>query len=170
MNRLGNTWLLAVAGLALAVVATPRSALAQASDTGQAAADTSRAATRPAAAPVQTTGVPEYLATHPRVLNLTPKQVDRIGKVRVWLHGQDSTLRGQWQQLTGGRPLRGMQPAERRRLAPQLQPIMQQLRANSAAALDSVDAILTPQQQQKLQANLAEYRERAQARGARQGQ
>ncbi len=162
MNRLGKTWLLAAAGLTLAVVATPRSVLAQEAG-GQAPTDST------AAAPVQTTGVPEYLATHPRVLNLTPKQVDRIGKVRVWLRGQDSTLRAQWKQLTGGRPLRRIPPAERRTLTPQLQPIMQQLRANSAAALDSVDAILTPPQQQKLQANLAEYRGRAQARRGQVG-
>ncbi len=162
MSRFADTWLAAV--LVLAALA-PCPAHAQAA-AGQAAADTGKPA---AAAPVRTTGVPEYLATHARALNLTPKQVDRIGKVRVWLRGQDSTLRAQWRQVTGGRAVRSMPPAERRRLQPQLQPLMQQLKANSAAALDSVDAILTPEQQQKLQADLAEYRERHPRAGA-QGQ
>lgn len=165
MSRFGNTWL--AAGLVLAALA-PCPVHAQAA-AGQAPADTGKPAAATATAPVPMTGVPEYLASHPRALNLTPKQVDRIGKVRVWLRGQDSTLRAQWRQVTGGRAVRSMPPAERRRLQPQLQPIMQQLKANSAAALDSVDAILTPEQQQKLQADLAEYRERHPRAGA-QGQ
>jgi LTXXQ motif family protein len=161
MSRFGNTWL--AAGLVLAALAPCRMLAQQAA--GGATADTSKPAAA-ATAPVPTTGVPEYLVSHPRVLNLSPKQVDRIKKVHEWLRGQDSTLRGQWQQVTGGRSLRSMPPADRHRLQPQLQPIMQQLRANSAAALDSVDAILTPQQQQKLQTDLAEYRQRHARAGA----
>jgi len=169
MNRLARTWLPGAAVLGLAALASPRPLFAQA-DTGKPAADTSHPAAQPATAPVPTTGVPQYLLTHPRVLNLTPKQTDRIRAVQVWLQGQDSSLRAQWQQLTGGRALRAIPPAERRSLAPQIQPIAQQLRANSAAALDSVDAILSPAQQQRLQAALAEYRERMRARQAQQGQ
>jgi Spy/CpxP family protein refolding chaperone len=165
VNRLANTWL-AAAGLALAAVTRPCPAFAQAAGAGQ-APDTAPAAD---SAPVPISGVPEYLAAHPRALNLTPKQVDRVHKVRIWLRGEDSTLRVQWRQITGGRAVRSMPPAERRRLAPQLQPVLQQLRANNAAALDSVDAILTPAQQQKLQADLAEYRERARTRRAAPGQ
>ncbi len=167
MNRVTRTWLPAAAGLALATLAGPHPLLAQA-DTAKPAAPAAQPAARPAAMPLRTTGVPEYLVGHPRALNLTPKQVDRIKKVHEWLRGQDSTLRAQWQQITGGRRLADIPPAERRGLAPRLQPVQQQLQANNAAALDSVDVILTPQQQ-RLQADLAEYRERHARQGA-QGQ
>ncbi len=168
MNRVTRTWLPAAAGLALAALAGPHPLLAQA-DTAKPAAPAAQPAARPGPVPLRTTRVPEYLAGHPRTLNLTPKQVDRIKKVHEWLRGQDSTLRAQWQQITGGRRLAAIPPAERRGLAPRLQPVQQQLQANNAAALDSVDVILTPQQQQRLQADLAEYRERHARQGA-QGQ
>jgi hypothetical protein len=73
-------------------------------------------------------------------------------------------LRAQWEQVTGGRALRDIPVRERRRLARQLQPIMQQARAGDEVALDSVNAILTPQQQDQLQTLVAEYRERMRAR------
>jgi len=162
---------LATAVLTLGVAAAPRVLLAQ-GDSGQAPADTSRPAAtmQGGAQPVPSTAVPAWVNGHARALNLTPKQVDRVHKVQVWLTGQDSTLRGQWNQITGGRPFRAIPPAERRRLGPQLQPLQQQLRANNLAALDSVDAILTPAQQTKLQTMLAEYRQRARQRGQGGGQ
>jgi hypothetical protein len=108
-----------------------------------------------------------YLVDSPQVLNLTPKQVDRIHKQLVRFDSADAPLRAQWQQATGGRPLREIPPAERRRLAPQLQPIMQQLRSNNEAAFDSVDTILTPDQQERLAQLRAEYAQRLRARRAR---
>jgi len=172
MNRRTSSRLLGAAGfvLAVAVGAVPRPLAAQAADSGQAKADTGKpAGVAPAAGPAvtqlaQRIGVPGYLLSHARALNLTPKQVDRVRKVEDWLKGADSASRAQWQQVTGGRPLRTIPPAERRRLAPQLQPIRQQLGANNAAALDSVNAILAPRQQQKLQTQLAEYRQLMQHR------
>jgi len=178
MNRHTSRW--AAAGLALAAFAAAGPLAAQA-DSGRTQADSMRpaagapaatpsAVTKAEATPVPTsqlappTGVPGYLLSHARALNLTPKQLDRVRKVQDWLKGADSTARAQWQQLTGGRPVRSIPPAERRRLGPELQPIMQQLHANNAAALDSVDAILTPRQQQRLQAALQEYRQRMQRR------
>lgn len=111
-----------------------------------------------------------YLVDSPQVLNLTPKQVDRVRKQLARVDSADAPLRSQWQQITGGRSLRDLTPVERRRLGPQLQPIIQQLRTNNQAALDSVDAILTPEQQTRLAALRAEYGQRIQARRARAGQ
>jgi hypothetical protein len=175
MNRRTTFRLLGAAGFALAfaAAAVPRPLAAQAADSGQAKADSAKATATTAQAATQLaqrTGVPGYLLAHPRAVNLTAKQVDRVHKVEDWLVGQDTILRAQWKQITGGRPLRDIQPADRRRLGPQLQPIMQQLRANNAAALDSVDAILNPRQQQKLQTALAEYRQQAQRRAHAGGQ
>ena len=162
MTRRTTGRVLACAGLAMAIAAAaaPRQLLAQ-GDSGQAPADTAKpAAPMAGGQPVPPTGVPAYVNGHARALNLTPKQVDRVKKVHEWLKGADSTLRVQWNQVTGGHPFRTMPPAERRRLAPQLQPLIQQFKANNASALDSVDTILTPAQQDKLQAMFAEYRSR----------
>ena len=69
---------------------------------------------------------------------VTAKQVDRVRKVAEQLDSANAPLRAQWQQITGGRPLRSIDPAQRRSLTPQLQPISQQLKANNEAALDLV--------------------------------
>jgi hypothetical protein len=138
----------------------------------QAPGDTTAAA-RPA--PVQGMpaallgGIPHYLTGHPQLLHLTPKQVDRVQKLAATQDSVTAPLREQWQQVTGGRPLREIPVRERRGLARQLQPIMRQARVADEAALDSVNAILTPQQQEQLRTLVAEYRERmqARARGAR---
>ena len=165
MTRRTTRRLLATTGVALAALAatSPRQLLAQDStqvkDSAQ-AKDTARAMPQVTAS----TTVPRYLADHRGALRLTPKQVDRVREVAGWLDSANAPLRAQWQQVTGGRPLRAIQPAQRRTLAPQLQPITQQIRANNEAALDSVDAILTPAQQQQLQTVLQEYRRRMQAR------
>jgi hypothetical protein len=171
MMRRSTHRLVATAGAALAalaLMAAPRTLTAQAADSGQAKAakDTAQAA----AQPTPSSSVPRYLANHARALRLNAKQVDRIRKVADRLDSANTPLHAQWQQLTGGRPLRSIEPAQRRTLAPQLQPIMQQLKANNTAALDSVDAILTPQQQERLQSVLREYHRRTQARQAGQTQ
>lgn len=119
---------------------------------------------RPTAQEASGGGTAQYLADNPQVLNLNPTQVARIRKVATRVDSLNTPLRAQWQQLTGGQPLRAMPPAERRRLAPRLQPLMQQMRANNEMGVDSVDAILTPDQQQQLANLREEYRERLQAR------
>ena len=111
-----------------------------------------------------------YLVDSPQVLNLTPKQMDRIKKLRASVDSTEAPLRAQWQQVTGGRGLRDLAPAERRQLAPQLQPIMQRLRAMNQAAMDSLDAVLTPQQQERLAGLRAEYQRRGQTRRSGPGQ
>ena len=174
MMRRTTRRLLAATGVALTALAVtaPRTLSAQAADSGQVKDTTQVKDTAQASAPQPTasTTVPRYLADHARALHLNAKQLDRVRKVAAQLDSSNAPLHTQWQQVTGGRPLRGMDPAQRRSLAPQLQPITQQLRANNEAALDSVDAILTPPQPQRLQTVLQEYRRRMQARQARPGQ
>ncbi len=158
---------LATTGVALAALAatSPRHLLAQDSTQVKDSAQAKDTATAQAAPQVTaSTTVPRYLADHRGALRLSPKQVDRVREVAGWLDSANAPLRAQWQQITGGRPMRAITPAERRGLAPQLQPVMQQIRTNNETALDSVDAILTPAQQQHLQTVLQEYRRRMQAR------
>ena len=171
MMRLTTRRVLAAAGVWLAglAVTAPRTLSAQVSESAQAkeqAKDTAQASAQQVTA---STTVPRYLADHAAALRLSAKQLDRVRKVAEQLDSANTPLRAQWQQVTGGRPLRGMDSTERRSLVPQLQPITQQLRANNEAALDSVDAILTPPQQRQLQSVLQEYRRRMQVRRARQG-
>jgi len=163
---------LACAGVALAalIVAGSRVLLAQAADPTS-AKDTARATDSTGGSrALVTTSVPRYLAGHGRQLHLTAKQSDRVREVAKWLDSANAPLRAQVQQVTGGRPLRTMRPMERRRLAPQLQPIIQGIRTNNQAALDSVDAILNPAQQQQLQTLVEEYRQRMQQRQAHPAQ
>jgi len=162
MRKRLTSSILTAAGLVVAALAAATPLMAQA-DSGQAPADTTKPAMAAATPLALPTEVPSYVNGHARALHLSGKQVDRIKKVHLWLKGADSTLRVQWTQVTGGRPPRSMTPEERHRLAPQLQPLIQQFRANNAAALDSVDAILTPAQQQQLQAMFAQYHPRRRA-------
>jgi Spy/CpxP family protein refolding chaperone len=158
MRRTTHRFLI-VSGLMLAALAMAPARRAAAQAEGGA----------PAARPVAGTSVAQFLAEHPQALRLTAKQVDRIRKVATRLDSANAPLRSQLKELTGGRALRDMDPVERRRLVPQVQPIMQQLRVNNEGSLDSVDAILTPDQQNALQALMEEYQRRMQARRARAG-
>jgi hypothetical protein len=115
-------------------------------------------------------GIAQYLDQRPQLLRLTPKQVARVHKLSALVDSLNARERAQWQRLTGGRPLREIPPAERRRLGPRLRPIMERLRVTNEMALDSVDAILTPPQQTRLEALRDEYRRRAEARRARSRQ
>lgn len=121
---------------------------------------------RPTVAQVVGGGTAQYLVENPRVLQLTPVQVQRVAKVAHRVDSLNAPVRSQLQALTGGRPIREMDPAERRRLAPQLQPLVQQLSQNDAMSLDSIEAILTPEQTARLEAMRAEYKERREARRA----
>lgn len=164
MTRRSTRRFLWSAGLALAALAAtaPRTLSAQAA-AAVSAKDTVRAAdTTATSRALVTSSVPRYLVNHGRELHLTAKQSDRIREVATWLDSANAPLRAQWQQVTGGTPLRSMSRPQRQRLAPQLQPVVQQMKTNNEAALDSVDAILTPPQQQRLQAVVLEYRRRLQ--------
>lgn len=120
----------------------------------------------PRAAQVVGGGAAQYLVENPSVLHLTPVQIERIRKVSAKVDSLNAPVRAQMQQLTGGRPFREMQPAERRRIAPQLQQLMQQVRANGDLSLDSVEAVLTPEQTSQLENLREDYKQRLQARRA----
>jgi len=121
---------------------------------------------RPTAAQVTGGGTAQYLVENPQLLQLTPVQVKRVTKVANRVDSLNAPVRNQLQALTGGRPIRELTPAERRRLAPQLQPLVQQMQQNNAMSLDSVEAILTPEQTTQLEALRAEYKDRMNARRA----
>jgi len=167
MRRSTSRRVLASAGMALAALTAtaPRTLWAQGA-AAVSAKDTVHAADTTTSRALVTTSVPRYLVDHGRALHLTAKQSDRIREVAKWLDSANAPLRAQWQQVTGGRPLRSMRAPERRRLGPQLLPVQQGIRANNHAALDSVDAILNPAQQTQLQSLLVEYRQRVQERQA----
>jgi hypothetical protein len=111
-------------------------------------------------------GTAQYLVENPAVLHLTPVQVERLRKVAAKVDGLNAPVRARIQQLTGGRPFRELPPPERRRIAPQVQQATQQLRANNEMALDSIEAVLTPEQTSQLENLRVEYKERLQARRA----
>jgi len=138
-------------------------------------AQTPPASTAPAAAegigPAEDAGsnVTGFLTSGADSLHLTPVQRARLRRIHSYFEGLNTPLRDSIRTITGGRPLRDIPPIQRRRMGPALHPLMMAMRANSQAALDSVDAVLTPEQQQRLQAIRAEYRaHRAQA-GAPEG-
>ncbi len=104
------------------------------------------------------TRVTDYLAAAPDSLRLTSAQRSRLAKVREWLRSQNTPLRDSLRAITGGRAFRNIPPAERNPMVPRIQPLMARIRANDQAALDSVDQVLTPEQQVKLRELRAEYR------------
>jgi hypothetical protein len=120
----------------------------------------------PTAAQATGGGAAQYLAENPQVLQLTPVQVERVRKVSARVDSLNAPIRQRMDQLTGGRPFRELPPVERRRVAPQLQPLMQQLRANNDASLDSVEVILTPEQTIRLESLREDFKQRREARRA----
>jgi len=132
------------------------------------AVTTALAAQAPAAAAAQQAGggAARYLAEHPEILNLTPVQQQRIRKLAAHGDSANAPLRSQMQQLTRGQQLRDMPPAERRRAAPQIRSVMQQMHANDEAELDSVSAVLTPEQANRLETLREDFKARREARRA----
>jgi Spy/CpxP family protein refolding chaperone len=84
-------------------------------------------------------------------LGLTADQQARWKAVHDQLQQQNAPLRDELRQLLGGKTLRDLTPDERASLRPKIQPIMQQLRDNDRKARDQIDAMLTPEQRQKLE-------------------
>ncbi|MGD0484902.1 MAG: hypothetical protein ABSB58_09675 [Gemmatimonadales bacterium] len=115
-------------------------------------------------------GTAAYLVQNPQVLQLTPEQVQRVAKVANRVDSINTPVRNRMQAVTGGRRLVDMTPAERRRVGPQLRPLLQQLQANNETSLDSIEGILTPEQTTHLEALRAEYKERIEARRAAMAQ
>ena len=108
----------------------------------------------------------EFLAQHPQVLQLTAVQVQRVAKVANWVDALNTPVHNRMQAITGGRRLLDLTPAERRRVGPQLRPLLEQIRANNASSLDSIEAILTPDQTAHLESIQAEFKARVEARRA----
>ena len=111
-------------------------------------------------------GPAQYLAEHPEALNLTPTQVARIRKVAARTDSANAPLLAERQQLTRGQQIRDMPPEERRRAAPQLRNVMQRHQNINDASLDSVEAILTPEQANRLETMREDFKVRREARRA----
>jgi hypothetical protein len=161
MRKLGSMH----AGTALGFVGLLAAAALAAQNPPAAAA---RSAPAPRTAQAVGGGTAQYLVDNPAVLHLTPVQVERLRKVAGKVDSLNAPARAQMQQLTGGRQFRELLPAERRRIAPQMQQATQQMRANNDMALDSIEAVLTPGQTSQLESLRVEYKERREARRAAQ--
>lgn len=94
--------------------------------------------------------LPGYLADHPQALTLTDAQAARLRTIAQWLDQSDSSLRSQVRAALGGRSRRGMSAEQRYQLSLQMRPLTSQLRANRMAMVDSVHAVLTADQWQRL--------------------
>jgi len=94
--------------------------------------------------------LPGYLADHPQTLNLSDAQAARLRVLAQWLEQSDSSLRGQVRAAMGGGNRRGMTAEQRYQLSVQLRPLTAQLRANRLAMVDSLHAVLTADQWQRL--------------------
>jgi Spy/CpxP family protein refolding chaperone len=104
----------------------------------------------PAAGPGLRGGLPGYLAEHPQALSLNDEQTARLRTVAQWLERSNSALREQVRSALGGRTARELTAEQRYQLGRQVRPLRDQLRANHVSAVDSVHAILTPDQWQRL--------------------
>jgi hypothetical protein len=94
--------------------------------------------------------LPGYLADHPQTLNLSDAQAARLRTIAQWLDQSDSSLRSQLRAALGGRSRRGMTAEQRYQLSLQMRPLTAQLRANRLAMVDSVHAVLSTDQWQRL--------------------
>jgi len=94
--------------------------------------------------------LPGYLADHPQTLNLSEAQAARLRAIAQWLEQSDSSLRAQVRAALGGRSLRGISAEQRYQLSLQMRPLNAQLRANRLTMVDSLHAVLTADQWQRL--------------------
>ncbi len=95
-------------------------------------------------------GVAGYLAAHPDALGLNDQQTARLRRVAQWLEQSDSSLRSQVRAAFGGKRPADLTAEQRYQAMKQIQPLTDQLTANRRAAMDSVHAILTADQFQRL--------------------
>lgn len=100
--------------------------------------------------PAQRGGMVGYLAQHPQSLNLDDQQAARLRSIASWLEQSDSSLRGQIRAALGGKNFRGLSAEQRYQLSRQVRPLTEQLRVNRFAAADSLHAVLTADQWQRL--------------------
>jgi len=113
----------------------------------------------PAAAQLPQGGPPAMAADSAELesLVLTAEQRAKIKPILEQLRQQNAPLREQLRQITGGKAFRDLSPAERDSLRPKLQPIRQQLMDNARKAHEQIEALLTPEQRQKLEKHMREH-------------
>jgi len=90
-------------------------------------------------------------------LGLTADQRAKIKAIREQLQQQNAPLRDQIRQITGGRMFRDLAPAARDSLGPKLEPIRQQMMENGRKAHAQIEALLSPEQRQKLEQHMREH-------------
>jgi Spy/CpxP family protein refolding chaperone len=89
-------------------------------------------------------------------LALTADQRAKIKPILAQLQQENTPLRDQLRQLAGGRDFRALSAAARDSLRPKAQPIRAQMMENARKAHEQIEAILTPEQRQKLQEHMRE--------------
>jgi hypothetical protein len=104
----------------------------------------------PRAGPGSRVSLPARLAERAQALSLNDDQTARLRTIAQWMERSDSSLRGQVRAAMSGGTSRELNAEQRYQLMKQVRPIMDQVRANRLAALDSVHAVLTAEQWQKL--------------------
>ncbi len=118
------------------------------------------AAQQPAPAPAPPMGRPGTVAGDSAEfegLGLTADQRAKIKAIREQLQQQNGPLRDQIRQITGGRMFRDLSPAARDSLRPKLEPIRQQMMENGRKAHAQIEALLSPEQRQKLEQHMREH-------------
>lgn len=155
MKRFASTAAAAIAAAAALAVASPAAAQGRGPARG------------PASHPGFRGGMVGYLAAHPQTLNLNDQQAARLRSIASWLERSDSSLRGQVRAAMAGRIPRDLPAEQRYQLARQLRPLHEQLRATRLAAVDSLHAVLTADQWQRLDER--RMAARAWGRGFRRG-
>ncbi len=95
-------------------------------------------------------GIAGYLAAHPDALGLSDQQTARLRRVAQWLDQSDSSLRSQMRALFGAKRPADLTAEQRYQAMKQIQPLADRIRDNRRAVADSVHAILTADQFQRL--------------------
>ena len=91
-------------------------------------------------------------------LGLTPDQRNKIQAIREHAQQENAPLREQLRQLLGGRSFRDLTHEERESLRPKIEPIRKQMMEHRRKAHEQINAILTPEQREKLEHEMHEHR------------
>jgi hypothetical protein len=113
-------------------------------------------------------GLARYLADHPQSLDLNDAQTARLRRVAQWAERADSGVHAQMKSARGTTAPRDLSAEQRYQLMRQMRPLADQLRTTHYAVVDSLHAILTPVQWQRLDdQRMGMRRGAAMRRGAR---
>jgi len=97
-------------------------------------------------------GLAGWLATNPSDLNLTADQQSRLGQVNQRLEQAVAPLRQQIDAATANRDVSAMTLADRHALMMSVRELRERVRATFDTAQGAAIAVLTPEQQQRVQA------------------